>query len=177
MELWLSLELNDLWTNTQRGRALSSRLSSTLQHPDRRRGFITASAKKAPPPFPRLAPLCSGLRKRDYRDKSFLCALKMCFSGQRHIPRKKRKPTRYKIPLPYPILLLLFSFNNKSFSALGLQILSQLWVIYSPVQGEFQAPAFPPLGTSALVLTFSVLTSMPDEGKQWGGQFSVLGYP
>lgn len=99
------------------------------------------------------------------------------FSGQRHIPRKKRKPTRYKIPPPYPILLLLFSFNNKSFSALGLRILSRRWVIYSPVQGEFQAPDLPPPGTSALVLTFSVLTSMPEEGKPWGDKFSIWGYP
>lgn len=151
--------------------------SSTLQHPDWRWGFITASAKEAPAPCPRLALLCFGLTKRDDRDKSFLCGLKTCFSGQRHISRKKRKPTRYKIPLPYPILLLLFSFHYKSFLALGLQILSQLWVIYSPVQGEFQAPAFPPLGTSALVLTFSVLTSRPEEGKQWGDKFSILGYP
>ena len=42
-------------------------------------------------------------------------------------------------------------------------------------QGEFQPSAFPPLGMSVLVLTFSLLTSIAKEGKQWGDEFRQAG--
>lgn len=176
-----------LWTHPKKERGLALglerlRAHPTLQCPDRPDSARTPA--KEVPPFQSLAPL-SGLRRRDQEEKSFLSVLTKhhwglrVFEGRAIIQERKKENsapgTRFHFPTQ---LFFYFLFINPFHVCVGggggvcvcvsggagcTNSESALGYLFSGPGGT-PGPSFSSTGHLCLVLTFSLLTSTPEEG-------------
>lgn len=151
----------------------------------RQRPDSVRTLAKELPPFQRLAPL-SRLRRGDQGEKSFLSVLTKhhwglrVFKGRAIIQERKKENSAPGTIFHFPTQLF-FSFlfitplggggreggrGTTSESALG-------YLFSSP--GGIPGSSFSSTGHLCLVLTFSLLTSTPEEDKQWGHEFRQFG--